>query len=139
MKIFICGSMGSAKKMVKVKEKLESLSHVVFSPPGMEECLKDPKLIDDLERDLKYCLENNVMMTGFNLIKQSDAILILNYPKNGVKGYMGASVLMEIAVARYLGERIFLLNELPSMKKARWVIEVRMMQPEIIKGDLKKI
>lgn len=79
------------------------------------------------------------MAKGFELIGRSDAILVLNYPKNGVSGYIGASVLMEIAVARYLGKRIILLNGLPSMKKARWVIEVKMMHPEIIKGDFNKL
>ncbi|MBI3070437.1 MAG: hypothetical protein HYY87_04010 [Candidatus Levybacteria bacterium] len=139
MKIFICASMNNVKKMLQVKKKLESLGHNVFLPPGTDECLKDPELIDDLKRDLKYCLENDVMAKGFELIGRSDAILVLNYPKNGVSGYIGASVLMEIAVARYLGKRIILLNGLPSMKKARWVIEVKMMHPEIIKGDFNKL
>ncbi|MBI2622361.1 hypothetical protein HYW66_01870 [Candidatus Microgenomates bacterium] len=131
--------MGNAKKMVQVKKKLESLGHVVFLPPGTEECVKDPKLIDDLERDLQFCLEHDVMMTGFRLINKSNAILILNYSKNGIKGYIGASVLMEIAVARWLGKKTFLLNELPPMNKARWVIEVKMMKPEIIRGDFTKL
>lgn len=139
MKIFICASMGNAKKMVRVKKKLESLGHNVFLPSGTEECLKDPKLIDDLERDLKYGLENDVMAKGFESIGRSDAVLVLNYSKNGVSGYIGAAVLMEIAVARYLGKRTILLNDLPSVKKARWVIEVKMMRPEIIKGDFNKL
>lgn len=125
--------------MVNVKKKLEALGHFVFLPPGTQECIDDPKSIDDLERDLEFCLKNDVMINGFRLIKKSDAVFVLNYSKNGIKGYIGASALMEIAVARWLGKRILLLNDLPPMEKARWVIEVKMMNAEVIKGNLKKI
>lgn len=122
-----------------LKGELEELGHVVFLPPEIQLHLENPKFIDDLDANLKYALKNDIMMKGFNLINKSDGILVANHRKNNINGYIGASVLMEIAIACYLGKRICLLNKLPSIKKARWVGEVKLMRPVVINGDLTKI
>ena len=44
-----------------------------------------------------------------SLIKQSDCILIANYPKNGIGGYVGANALMEAAFAYALDIPVFVL------------------------------
>lgn len=139
MKIMICGSMTNAKQMIDLMGRLEEHGHVVFLPPEIQLHLENPKFIDDLDANLKYALKNDIMMKGFNLINKSDGILVLNQRKNNINGYIGASVLMEIAIAYYLGKRIFLLNELPSIKKARWVVEVKLMRPIVLNGDLTKV
>jgi hypothetical protein len=46
---------------------------------------------------------------------------------------------MEIGLARYLGKKIFILNELPHHNDHRWVHEVRIMQPVILNGNLEKV
>lgn len=75
----------------------------------------------------------------FNLIVKSDAILVLNYSKNKIDGYVGTSSLMEIGLAYYLGKKIFLLNPIPSSKKVRWAHELEIIQPVILNRDLKRI
>ncbi|WP_372921343.1 hypothetical protein [Roseovarius sp.] len=45
-----------------------------------------------------------------NKIKGCDALLIANFPKGRVEGYVGTSALMEAAMAYALGKGIFLLN-----------------------------
>lgn len=70
---------------------------------------------------------------------KSDAILVLNYPKNGIRGYIGTSSLMEIGLAHYLGKKIFLLNEIPLATQARWSHEVHIIQAVVIDGDLEKV
>ena len=101
--------------------------------------LDDSNFIDDLDKDYEHCVKNKVMEKCFDLIADSDAILILNYPKNGISGYVGTSTLMEIGLARYLGKKIFVLNELPDYNQHRWVHEVRIMQPIILNGDFGKV
>lgn len=122
-----------------LRGELGELGHVVFLPPEIQLHLENPKFIDDLDANLKYALKNDIMMKAFNSINKSDGILVVNHHKNNINGYIGAAVLMEIAIACYLGKRIFLLNELPSIKKARWVVEVKLMRPVVINGDLTKI
>lgn len=139
MKIMICGSMSFAKEMMGIKRKLEKLGHMALVPIDIKSHIDNPKLIDDLESNYKHAVKTNVMKKCFGLIAKSDAMLVLNYPKNGTKGYVGTSSLMEIGLAYYLGKRIFLLNSLPRSKDARWVHEVTIMQPIILNGDLEGI
>jgi len=61
----------------------------------------------------------------------------LNNKKNGIKGYLGTAVLMEMALAFYLKKKIFLLNEID--KTQRYMIEVHQINPTVIKGDINKI
>ena len=79
------------------------------------------------------------MKECFNLIEESNAILIMNYPKNGVEGYIGTSSIMEIGIAYHLGKKIFLLHETPDYNEHRWAHEVKIMQPIVLNGDLDKI
>lgn len=139
MKIMICGSMSFAKEMLKAKQKLEEAGYEVNVPSDIESHIKNPKLIDDLESNYKHALERSVMKKCFDLIAKSDAILVLNYSKNGIDGYIGTSSLMEIGLAYYLGKKIFLLNPIPSAKEARWAHELKVIQPVIINGDFELI
>lgn len=139
MKVMICGSMTFAKEMVDMKGKLEALGHAALVPLDVNSHVKNSKLVDDLDSNLKHAIEKNIMKRCFDLVAESDAILVLNYLKNGIKGYVGTSTLMEIGLAYYLGKKIFLLNTIPKSKEARWVHELEVMQPIIINGDLKKI
>lgn len=137
MKITICSSLSFAKEIVDAKEQLEKLGHYVFYPASVYSWIKNPK--KELNMDLEYCIENNVMKNHFDKIVGSDAILVLNYDKKGVKGYVGGSTLMEMAVAHYLNKKIFLINPTPDLKDLRYSMEIQLTKPIIINGDLSKI
>jgi len=139
MKIAICGSMTFAAHMKETAQKLEALGHNAILPLDTELCIANPKHIDDLDADYKHCTENNIMREQFKIVENSNAVLVLNHKKNNIEGYVGTATLMELALAHHLGKKIFLFNELPNPKQARWAHEVRIMQPTIIKGDLAKI
>lgn len=131
--------MTFAKEMLKAKQKLEELGHEVDVPLDVEFHVKNPKLIDDLESNYKHAQETQIMQKCFELLAKNDAILVLNHAKNGIKGYIGTSSLMEIGVAYYLGKKIFLLNPLPDSSNHRWVHEVKIMQPVMLNGELERI
>ena len=135
----ICGSMTYAKEMLKAKEKLEEMDHIVKIPTDAHEIANGDHNHDDLEADYIHCIDNDIMRTHFKFIEESDAVLILNHDKNGIKGYIGTASLMEIGLAHYFYKKIFLLQELPHRSEHRWVHEVRIMQPVIINGDFSKI
>ena len=139
MKIMICGSMSFSKEMMNAKKSLEERGHKVGVPCDVELHVEDSNFIDDLDADYEHCVKNGVMKKCFDMIAESDAILVLNYPKNGIKGYIGTSSLMEIGLAHYLGKRIFLLHPTPHHSEARWAHEVRIMQPTVLNGNLSKI
>ena len=139
MKIMICGSMAFAKEMIKAKNQLEQLGHEVIVPCDTELHVEKPHLIDDFEEDHKHCIENQIMETCYKLVEESEAILVLNYPKNNIDGYVGTATLMDIAIARHFRKKFFLLHEPPNPKDHRWAHEVRILQPIILNGDLTKI
>jgi len=66
-------------------------------------------------------------------IRASDAILVVNLPKKGVDGYVGANTLMEAAFAYALGKHIFILYR-PAEQACR--PEVLGMNPNFLDGDL---
>lgn len=139
MKIMIIGSMTFAKEMLQTKEELEKLGHTAEAPFDAEYHASDEEAIDDLERNLQYCLENDVIWRGFQQVVNVDAVLVLNHPKNGIDGYVGTSTLMEIAIAHWYRKKIFLLHELPDHAMHRWAHEARIMHTKILYGDLAKI
>ncbi|RLC38480.1 hypothetical protein DRH27_02165 [Candidatus Falkowbacteria bacterium] len=135
MRITICGSMRFAKEMLDIKSKLEKLGYKIFLPNEVEKFVEN----SDLKNDFKYISNGNFMDKHFNLIKNSDAILVLNYPKKGINGYIGGSTLMEIAIAKYLGKKIFVLNELPNEKDLSYAFEVKITKPVILYNDIRNI
>jgi hypothetical protein len=135
MQIMICGSMHFAKEMLEAQEKLKELGHEVRIPSDTLECLENP----ELNMDFDYCVRTQIDKKDFQQVADSDAILVLNYPKNGIEGYIGGATLMEIGLARHLNKKIFLLHNLPSENELRYALEVRLTSPVVLNGDIKKI
>ncbi len=139
MRIQICGSMTFAKEMKKAQKKLEELGHTVTVPTNTQKHIADPTFQDNLSLNLVEGRKNKVLKKNFDLIAVSDAILVLNYSKNNIDGYVGASTLMEIGLAHYLGKKVFLFNKIPHYSDVRWAHELEIIQPVIINQDLTKI
>jgi len=125
--------------IIKAKNKLNKLGHKASIPCGTKPHQKDSAFVDNLKGNMEFCIKNNVMKKNFNLIAENNAILVLNYKKNGINGYIGISVLMEMAVAYHLNKKIFLLNKTPHFNKFRWAHEVAIMRPVILGGNFDKI
>ena len=67
----------------------------------------------------------------------SDAILVLNYDKKGIKNYIGGNTLMEIGFAHILNKKIFLLNPIPDIDFYKSEIEAT--KPIILNGNLSNL
>ena len=131
--------MKFVKDMVKVKKQLDKLGHEARLPFGTNPHLKDKNFVDNLDKNLEYCLKNDVMRKNFQMVADSDAVLVINYKRNGLDGYIGISALLEMGVAHYLKKKIFLMQKPPHFHNARWAHEVAIMQPTVIYEDLSKI
>jgi hypothetical protein len=139
MKIQICGSMSFAKEMRSAQHELEKLGHSVTIPTNTDLHIQDPAFVEDLDSNLEHCIENDTIRENFKLVAAADGIVVVNYPKNGIDGYVGVSTLMEIGVAHFLEKKIFLLFPIPHFDEHRWAHEVTIMQPVILEGDLRKV
>ncbi len=135
VRIMVCGSMHFAKEMLAVEKQLKEMGHTVFAPPDAHKCLERP----ELNMDWEHCSKLDIDKACFNLVAESDAILVVNYPKDGIEEYIGGATLMEIGLARHLDKKIFLLHGLPKEEELRYAFEVRLAKPIVLNGDLAKI
>ena len=146
MKITICGSIAFQDEVFSVKEKIEKLGHEVKVWPSE---VKDEKgkLISVKEyykirkiaaNDEKWVWDRKAeaILEHFDKVAWSDAILVANYDKNNVNGYIGGNTLMEIGLAFFLKKKIYLLNEIPELPYKEEILGVK---PIILNGDLNKI
>jgi hypothetical protein len=85
------------------------------------------------EVKLKY----NFIKWWHNCIKGSDAILVCNFDKNGIKNYIGGNTLMEIGFAHVNDKKVFLLNPIP--KEVSYTDEIKTMVDVVLNGDLSRI
>jgi hypothetical protein len=127
--------MHFAKEMLETQKNLEEFGHSAMIPCDTHECLEKPELNMDLER----CISLNIDKTCFNKVAESDAIVVLNHERHGIPGYVGGATLMEIGLARHMDKIIFLLHEPPSEDHLRYALEIKLAQPIILGGDIRKI
>ena len=139
MKITICGSMKFAKEMLEAQKSLEQLEHEAIVPIDTQACFENPDL--KLNESLEHCAQfsGGIDKDHFDKIADSDAILVLNYPKHGMDGYVGGATLMEIGIARHLNKKIFLLYDVPADEVLRYSLEIRLTNPVILEGDIQRI
>ena len=136
MKIAICASMVFAEKMVQIKHQLEEIGHTVFISQFAEGYLgKAEKEKEKLAVSDKN--EHDAIRKFWEIIKKSDAILVLNYDRKGIKNYIGGNTLMEIGFAHVLNKKIFMMNPVPDIEYYRSEIEA--VSPVVLKQDLNKI
>jgi hypothetical protein len=135
MKIFLAGSMSFAKEILETARLLKELGHEVLYAPDTEDCVTNPGLNEDEE----HCFNIDIMRACMDLQEQCEAIFVLNHDKNGEKGYIGAHTLIELGLAYYLKQKIFLLHSLPSKEEIRHAVEVMHMKPVILDGDIERI
>ena len=136
MKIAICASMVFTEKMLEAKEQLEKSGHqcVVseFADAYIGKSEKDKEQIT-----LYHKNEKDAIRRFYEKIKESDAILVLNYDRRGINNYIGGNTLMEIGFAHVLEKKIFLINPIPEIEYYKSEIEA--VKPVIINGDFSLI
>jgi len=141
MIITLCGSLNFAKEILEIKNRLEEMGHEVLIPASITvfsirnendaEKLKDgrKKYIDEIKP--VYTKEH------FKLVEKSDAILVVNIDKKGIKNYIGGATFAEIMVAFYLGKKIFFLNPIPRDEKMSFFVdELECVKPVVLNGNL---
>ena len=139
MKITIVGSSVFAVQMVEYRDQLMKLGHevnlhehyIAQANGGMKD------LIDRMNREHAFVKkEYDYIRYHYNEIVNSDAILVLNFDKNGIKHYIGGNTLMELGFAYVNHKKIFLLNPIPEMN---YKDEIEAVEPIVIYGNLNLI
>lgn len=104
--VVICASVSFYEKVLEWRDKLESSGYNV---------LKYPKVIDDEDFAESYSDE---FLEHYEAITKCDNLLVLNYEKKGISGYIGPGVFAEIAFALGLdqGIDVYYLNPISKEK-----------------------
>jgi hypothetical protein len=136
MKIGIIGSMQFTEKMLEIQDKLVALGHDAFVTDLHKALVgKTDEEKEKIKLHQKYNMD--AIREFWRAMQGADAVLALNYDKNGIKNYIGGNTLMEIGFAHVLNQKIFLLNPIPEI--SFYKTEIEAVKPVIINGDLSLI
>lgn len=91
---------------------------------------------EDLTEDLLET-KKQLMDEHIDKIKSSDAILLLNFDKSKIRGYVGGNSFLEMGVAYALGKKVFIWKR-PS-STLPYYEEIMAMRPAVIEENLEKI
>ncbi len=141
MKIYVLGSTYFKEEMVSCAKQLRELGLDGWIHPDYEAFVRGEKQ-DIVQRWHKgeraaIKIENNYLKTHYKHILESDAVLIVNAEKNGVKNYIGGNVLIEMGQAYVHDKKIFFLYDMPS--QSPYLDETESMTPICLKGALENI
>lgn len=137
MTITICGSLDFYQQMRQVQAKLKLLGHKALVPKSLELIEKQgfvkPETVDSR---LKAEAKHDFIGEHFKKIARSEAVLVVNETKKGIKGYVGGNTFLEMGVAFYLKKKIYLLYPIPKMD---YELELQAMKPVVLNGKVEKI
>ncbi len=142
MKIAICGSLNFTFEIKKVADDLREMGFDVAIPISAEKILKKEFSLGEIKKEKENgkfserAIKFNSIRAYWEIIKNSDAVLAVNFNKNNIKNYIGGNSFLEMGFAHILNKKIFILNNIPEMI---YTDEIKAMQPIVLKGDLTKI
>ena len=133
MKILLICSKTFYGKLLAYKNDLEALGHQVYMP----NCWNEP------ETEAKYrgTPEHNIFKAKMfrqseEIIKNMDAVLVLNFNKNGQENYIGGATFLEIYDAFRMNKKIYFVNNIPNNMLKDELIG---FNPTVVGDDLTKI
>lgn len=140
--IVICSSASFYIQVIEVQKQLENLGFRVLVPLTAKKMLKSNDFRVEtyktwMERPSDYKQKALLTKGHFDKVVKGDAILVLNYEKNGKQGYIGGAVLSEMALAFYFKKPIYILN--PIDESSGFKEELHGFLPIILNGDLNLI
>jgi len=132
MKIFICCSKHFYNKIPDIKRELEQFGHVVTLPNSYDNPLREEE-IKEIGSQEHALWKANMIKQQDAKVRSNDAILVLNFEKNGIQNYIGGATFLEMFRAFDLGKSIFLYYPIPDGMLRDEILAFR---PTVITGDL---
>lgn len=135
MKIFLICSKRFYGHIPAIEIELEKMGHTLTMPnyyddPGTEDRYKEL----GLEEHAKW--KADAIKHSMGIIENNDAVLVLNFDKEGVKNYIGGATFLEMYDAFRMWKKIFLYNDIP---EGILHDEIVGLDPVVLNGDLSKI
>ncbi|WP_143406786.1 hypothetical protein [Methanonatronarchaeum thermophilum] len=141
-RIVVCGSLDFTREIGKIRRSLERMGFEVVIPKTSEMILDGDVSFERILQEkssgdiVDRAIELDPLSYYYDAIRNSDKVLVINLTKNGVEGYIGGNVLIEMGYAHALNKPIYLWNEIPELP---YRDEIQIMQPKVIDKDLSKL
>lgn len=140
--ITICCSASFYKQALEVQKELQKRGFKVKIPHTANTMKKSGDFnVEHYKTWFKnpkdYAKKAKLMRRHFKKVLECDAILVLNYKKKNMEGYLGGNTLMEMAIAFHHRKPIYVLN--PVFETSPLYEEILGMAPVFLNGDVKKI
>lgn len=135
MKIFIICSKAFYSQIPKIKTELESRGHEITLPNSFDNPNAENEM-RNLGSEIHSGWKAEMIRHSEQVITGMDAVLVLNFEKNGVRNYIGGATFLEMYDAFRLNKRIYLFNPIPDNMLMDEIIGFK---PAIINGDLSQI
>jgi len=143
MKITICGSIEFTPKIKEVADILTKNGHEVDIPLTSQRIIDGEFTLEEFKKEKQQNqdgvlrkIKDNVIKRYYEIIKNTDSIIVINIEKNNIPNYIGGNTFLEIGFAHVLDKTIYLYNDVPDLS---YTDEIKAMQPIILNGDLSKI
>jgi len=140
--ITICASVSHYHYLFDLQKNLRKMGYTVIIPKTAY-AMKRTNNFEVSAHKTWYTNKNDykkktqLMKAYFKEVMRSDAILVANFEKNGLPGYIGGNVLMEMVLAFHYKKPIFVYNNISEDLGIKE--EIYGMQPIFIEEDLEKI
>ena len=120
-------------KLNYFKTNLESLGHEIYLP-NCHDCPETEAKYRGTDKHSEW--KASMIRRSEEVISKMDAVLVLNFNKNGVDNYIGGATFLEIYDAFRMNKKIYFVNPIPEgMLKD----ELIGFSPIIINDNLEKI
>jgi len=135
MKIFIICSKNFYDKIPQIQKSLEERGHIISLP----NCFDDPSTEEryrKLGKEHHAKWKGEMLQHSTGVIEDNDAVLVLNFEKNGIENYIGGATFLEMYDAFRFGKKVYLYNDIPEgMLKD----EIIGFEPILLNKNLEKV
>ena len=99
--------MSAIDQIEELATECRALGHVAITPDRDER----DALWSALSLEEQIVAKRGFIDTHLDKIREADAVILANFNKNGVAGYVGPNTLMKAAFAKALGRPVYLYQE----------------------------
>lgn len=139
MRIFIICSKAFYNEIEPIKSKLEEMGHEIELPNTYYDKDSNTNAEDEawkLGKAAHAEFKARMFKMSAERVGKMDAVLALNFDKNGKKNYIGGATFLELYEAFMQGKKIFLYNDVP---EGMLYDEISGFNPVILNGDLELV
>lgn len=132
MKILIICSKAFYPEIAPIQKTLEDMGHEISLPNSYYHPEAEQESWDMGEKE-HAAFKARMFRRSAETISRMDAVLALNFEKNGKKNYIGGATFLELYEAFMGGKKIFLYHDVPV---GMLYDEIAGFAPTVIHGDL---